>query len=445
MIPSSRDGRATEITLQLRLVSTKPWKSLFCVGIVAAALGVSVLLSSCSDARKVHAQPNASQDAATVAVAIARPVDLSHTVVLTAEFIPYQEIDVMAKIAGYIKQINVDIGDRVKQGQLLATLEIPEMTNELAKGEAAEQRSEAQVTQARDEVRRAQVGAQIAHLSYQRLAGVDKSQPGLVAQQEIDDAQSKDDSAAAQVSAAQSNLAAALQQVSVSKAEVARLKTMDEYTKVTAPFAGVITKRYANTGSMIQAGTASQTQAMPVVRLSENNLLRLILPVPESAVPTVHVGQRVDVRVPTLNRTFPGVVARFAEQVQLSTRTMSTEVDVPNPSLLLIPGMYAEVDLTLQHANQALAVPVTAVDYVANSEDGSSGGHSQKVGTVMLVTRDNRLESRHVKLGMETANRVEVLAGLAEGDAVVIGSRAGLEPGLLVKPKLTDMLAQNAK
>lgn len=426
-------------------MSTKPWKCLFYLGPAAAAVSLCVLFSSCSDALKLHAHPEGSKAAPTVAVAKARPADLSHTVVLTAEFIPYQEIDVMAKIAGYIKQINVDIGDRVKQGQLLATLEIPEMSDELAKGEAAAQRSEAQVTQARDEVRRAQVGAQIAHLSYERLAGVDKSQPGLVAQQEIDDAKSKDDSAEAQVSAAQSNLAAAIQQVSVSKAEVGRLKTMDEYTLVTAPFAGVITKRYANTGSMIQAGTASETQAMPVVRLSENSLLRLILPVPESAVPTVHVGQHVDVRVPTLNRTFPGVVARFAEQLQVATRTMSTEVDVPNPSLLLIPGMYAEVDLTLQHANQALAVPVTAIDFGANSDDTPAVGHGQKVGTVMLVTRDNRLESRRVSLGMETANRVEVLSGLADGDMVVIGSRDGLEPGTLVKPKLTDMLAENRK
>ena len=131
------------------------------------------------------------------------------------------------------------------------------------------------------------------------------------------------------------------------------MKTLIEYTRVTAPFAGVITKRYADTGSMIQAGTASQTQAMPVVRLSENSLLRLILPVPESAVPTVHIGQPVEVRVPTLNRSFPGRVARFTGKISSSTRTMETEVDVPNPNLVLMPGMYAEVDLTLAAAQSA--------------------------------------------------------------------------------------------
>ena len=160
-------------------------------------------------------------------------------------------------------------------------------------------------------------------------------------------------SAEAQVAAAKSALAAAEEQVNVNSADTQKVKTLMEYTRVTAPFAGVITKRYADTGSMIQAGTASQTQAMPVVRLSENSLLRLILPVPESAVPTVHIGQQVEVRVPTLNRSFPGRVARFADKLSPATRTMDTEVDVPNPSLVLMPGMYAEVDLTLGAATTA--------------------------------------------------------------------------------------------
>src|SRR5438309_112058 len=118
---------------------------------------------------------------------------------------------------------------------------------------------------------------------------------------------------------------------------------MYEYARVTAPFAGVITKRYADTGSMIQAGTASQTQAMPLVRLSENELLRLILPVPESVVPRIRIGEAVEVDVTALHRTFTGKVARFANKLQTSTRTMETEVDVPNPSMVLVPGMYAEV------------------------------------------------------------------------------------------------------
>jgi len=183
---------------------------------------------------------------------------------------------------------------------------------------------------------------------------------------------------------------------------------------------------------MIQAGTASQTQAMPVVRLSENSKLRLILPVPESSVATVHIGQQVEVRVPTLKRSFPGTVARFADKLSLATRTMDTEVDVLNPTLVLIPGMYAEVNLSLARRNGVLAVPVTAVDVDSDQTGGgASGGH------VMVVTPNNRVEVRKIALGLETANRVEVVSGLNEGDMVVIGGRASLQPGEEVRPKIT--------
>ena len=168
---------------------------------------------------------------------------------------------------------------------------------------------------------------------------------------------------------------------------------------------------------------------MPLVKLSENSRLRLILPVPESAVPTVHIGQQVEVKVPTMNRSFPGTVARFADKLALTTRTMDTEVDVLNPSLLLIPGMYAEVNLTLGERKGVLAVPMTAVD--------SEG----KTGQVMVVTPNQRIEVRKIELGLETADKVEVRSGLNEGDLVVIGGRASLQPGEEVRPKVVTMTA----
>jgi RND family efflux transporter MFP subunit len=354
--------------------------------------------------------------------------DLSRALVLTAEFKPYQEVDVMAKVAGYIKQINVDVGDRVKEGDLLATLEIPEMKDDLNRANAAVERSNADVTHANDEVRRAESANAIAHLSYTRLQEVARKKPGLIAQQEIDVAQSKDLETEAQVSAAKSALAAAREQVHVNNSDAAKVHTLMDYTAVTAPFTGVITKRYADKGSMIQAGTASQTQAMPVVRISENSLLRLILPVPESAVPTVHIGQQVEVRVPTLNRTFPGKVARFSGKLSLATRTMDTEVDVPNASLILIPGMYAEVNLTLNRHNAVLTLPVMAVDM-----EGETSGR------VMVITPNNRVEVRKISLGLETAQSVEVVSGLNEGDTVVLSGRSSLQPGQEVRPKATTM------
>lgn len=385
--------------------------------------------ASCSRTAKVEAEAAKSSDVPTVAVAKAAIEDLSHDLTLTAEFRPYQEVDLMAKVAGYVKSISVDVGDRVKQGQVLAILEIPEMADDRARAQAGVDRSQAEVTRAKDQLQQAQSSHDIAHLSYTRLDAVSKQRQGLVAQQEIDDVHGKDLVAEAQVSAARSNLAAAEEQVHVNEAELQRIKTMFDYTRVTAPFSGVVTKRYADTGSMIQAGTASSSQAMPLVRLSENSLLRLILPVPESAVPTVHIGQQVEVRVPTMSRSFPGLVKRFSDKVTMATRTMDTEVDVPNADLLIIPGMYAEVHLTLDRRNRVLTIPVAAVDL------GSDASSAQ----VTVITPDNHVELRKVQLGLETATKVEVRSGLKEGDMVVIGNRSGLRPGEEVRPKLTTM------
>jgi RND family efflux transporter MFP subunit len=412
----------------MRTFLPKPYAILF---VTAAAC----LTASCSKQAPVHASDSQAADIPTVAVAKVSTEDLSHGLVLTAEFKPFQEVDVMAKVAGFVKQINVDVGDRVKQGQLLATLEIPEMADDLRRADAAVVRARAEVTRAQDEQRRAESVHSIAHLSFQRISTVAEKKPGLVAQQEIDEAQSRDLVTEAQVAATKSALAAAQEQVNVNSADTQKVKTLMDYTRVTAPFTGVITRRYADTGSMIQAGTASQTQAMPVVKLSENSLLRLILPVPESAVPTVHIGQQVEVRVPTLNRSFPGRVARFAEKVSVATRTMDTEVDVPNPSLILIPGMYAEVNLTLDRRNKVLALPVMAVDMDnSDSEPGAA-----QTGQVMIVTPNNRVEKRKVTLGIESSNNVEIRSGLNEGDSVVLSGRATLQPGQEVRPKVTAM------
>lgn len=405
----------------------------------ALIAGLTMLLPSCSKRESVEASSPKNAEIATVAVAKVQVEDLSHDLIMTAEFKPYQEVNLMAKVAGYVKEITVDVGDHVKKDQVLATLEIPEMADDLRKADSSVRRSQADVRRAQDEVKRAESAHDLTHLSYQRLLAVVQKKPGLIAQQEIDDAQSKDQVAEAQLAAAKSALISAQEQVNVNNSDVERVKTLLDYTRVTAPFAGVVTKRYADTGSMIQAGTASQTQAMPVVRISQNTLLRLILPVPESVVPTVHIGQQVEVRVPTLNRSFPGKVARFSDKLSLATRTMETEVDVPNPSLVLIPGMYAEVDLSLAQRNAVLAVPVTAVDLDNEAAQPGGGKPAAAKGHVMVVTPNDRVEVRQIELGLETANKVEIRSGLNEGDMVVIGPRAGLQAGQEVRPKVTAM------
>jgi RND family efflux transporter MFP subunit len=395
--------------------------------IAAAAILLILATFACSRNGGVQAAPSAP-DARTVAVARATPADLSSGVNLTAEFEPYQEVDVMAKVSGYIREIKVDIGDRVSEGQLLASLEIPEMQDDLTRAAASIAEANADLAAARDELQRDESAHEMAHLSYTRILEVSKKEKGIVPQQEVDEVHSRDLVAEAQVSAAKSRIAACEQRIQVSQAEQSRYKTMYQYAQITAPFTGVVTKRYANTGSLIQAGTSSQTQAMPVVRLSQNNLLRLQLPVPESAVPLVRLGERVDVNVSALHRAFPGLVKRFSDKVDESTRTMKTEVEVPNPNLELVPGMYAEVDLITEQRKNVLAVPVEAID--------GAGGDAR----VFAVRPSGTVDIVPVRLGLESAQLVEVRSGeIRLGDQVVVGSRSGLKQGDKVDPKIVAL------
>lgn len=395
-------------------------------GACALPILMALIAGSCSK----HEQPVSAAAVPEPAVAAVRVTraDLTGSITLTGEFIPFQEVDVMSKVAGYIRAINVDVGDRVHPGEVLATLEVPEMENEMAHARASFDQANAQEAQAEDEVRRTESAYEMAHLSLTRIQNVAQREPGLVPQQEVDEVRSRDLESEAQVAAAKSNVAAARQRIQVMQADEDRLKTMHNYETIAAPFEGVVTKRYANTGAMIQAGTASQSQAMPVVRVSQNNLLRLILPVPESSVAQVSIGRAVSVRVPALNRTFSGRVARFTDKLQLSTRTMDTEVDVPNPSLTLIPGMYAEVDLELREHKGVLAAPPDAIDGI--------GADTR----VYKVDPQGEIRIVPVQVGLETAGEVEILHGVSEGDMLVAGRRTGLKDGDRVKPVVAAFL-----
>jgi RND family efflux transporter MFP subunit len=385
--------------------------------LVAACAGASCLLTSCRQSVV------AATDAPTVPTATVRPANLSNELVLTAEFTPYQDVDVMAKVAGYVKNIRVDIGDHVREGDLLATLEVPELQDEKAKATAGLAAAEANIITARGAVRRAEASASIAHLSFQRIQDVAIKQPGLVPKQEVDVAQAHDLEAAAQLAGAQSALQSAEQQKVQASSEQSRADAMLQYATIRAPFAGVITKRYANTGSMIQAGISSQTQAMPVVRLAENSLLRLMLPVPVNAVADIHNGDPVSVNVTTLGRTFPGKITRFSDSLSTATRTMDTEVDVPNHDGTLVPGMYAEVHLHLATRMNVLSVPVDAVDGL-----GTTVQH-------VYVMHGGELHLVKVTVGLQTPTQVEILSGLRNGDQVVVGRHSGLSDGEKVTPR----------
>ena len=310
----------------------------------------------------------------------------------------------------------------------MAVLEIPELEAQLQEDQAEIKNATNQVSRAQHELTRYQAQYKALHLQYTRLNGVFESQPGIVAQQEVDDAQGKDLAASSQVDAGQAALDAAKSQLSVAKAKLVHDQSLYDYSKITAPFTGIVTDRYANLGTLVQAGTGSSTQAMPLVRLSEDDLFRLVIPVPESYVPFIRVGDRVDVRVPALNRTFPGKVARFSVDVREDTRTMHTEVDVKNPDRILVPGLYADADLTLEHKEDIPSIPLQAVN------------HEGEKTSVFVVNSNHELEDRTVSLGLQTATDAEVVAGLHEGEEVVLSDRSGLKPGEKVIPKEVQVM-----
>jgi RND family efflux transporter MFP subunit len=382
---------------------------------------LAVLSSSCSH-REVSAKGNEPMATVTVGTTTVKTQPMAQHLTLSSELVPFEEIDVYAKEAGYVKELLVDYGAHVRKGQLMAVLEIPELEAQLRQDEAAIHAQSDEVERAKHDVGRVKAQHDVVHLQYERLASVAKSRPGLVAQQEVDDAQGKDLAAESQLDASQGAYQAAQSQLVVSKAKLTHDQVLYDYSKITAPFDGVITQRFANLGALMQAGTTS-TQATPLVRLSEENLYRLVIPVPETYVRYIRVGDPVEVKVPALGRSFQGKVARFSVEVNGSTRTMHTEVDVPNPSGQLIPGTYAEAVLTLNQRGNVLAVPLQAIV------------HEGDKTSVFVVTPDGRIEDRPVTVGIQTPNYTEVISGVQEGEQLVISDRSGLKPGQVVKPQ----------
>jgi RND family efflux transporter MFP subunit len=392
---------------------------------MALVILLSALTAGCGETHKADAGDPANLP--RVAVVKVQRKSLASTLEISSEFLPFQEIDVYAKVSGYIQKLYVDWGTHVKQGQLLAVLEIPELQQQLLQDEAAVRRADQDVSRAHEEQSRAESAYNVAHVTYKRLADVQKSRPELVAQQEIDVAQGKDLEASAGVSSSKDALAASEQALLASKAALEKDKAMFAYARMTAPFGGVVTQIYAYTGALLPAGTSSAKDQSALCRLSQNDLLRLVIPVPERAVADIRDGEQVEVEVSALKKTFSGKIARFSDQIDPTTRTMHTEVTVPNANYELVPGMYAGVKIPLHAVSNVLTVPVQAIQ---------STGTGQ--GTVLIVNSTNHLEKREVKVGLMTATDAEVLSGLSEAETIVFGEQNQFKEGELVAPQLVQ-------
>ena len=391
--------------------------------LLAGLASVATLGTAACGSKATGSKAQAAEVPSASVAAVTRGT-IVHTLNLAGQFQPYQVVDVHAKVSGYISNIYVDIGDKVRQGQVLAVLEVPELSAQLKGTIADVAQSKDEIVRAEHEVARAQSVHAALHADYTRLKQASKAQPGLIAEQELDDAQAKDLASESQIDAAKSALSAAKQKSAAASANHDRVSALEGYTKVTAPLDGVIIWRYADTGALIQAGTSSDTQSLPIVKLSQSGLLRLRLPVPEDAVSYIHEGATVNVRVDAVHRTFAGKVVRFTRNVSLATRTMETEIDVENKDLSLTPGMYANTAIQLEQHNNVLTIPEPAL-----LQDGNKT-------TVLVVDADHRVQIRNVSVGLQGSDRVEIRSGLQEGDLVITGAQSNFQSGEVVRPKL---------
>ncbi len=396
--------------------------------LIVLSLAIACLLGAVVIASRVRAggppHTHNGRDVIPAAVAIVKRADIGNAFTVAGEFDPYQEIEMHAKVSGYVRKINVDIGDRVKTGQVLAVLEVPELMAQLQGAGAGVRHSQQEVQRMQNEVTRDEAQYAALHANAQRLEEANRARPGLIAQQELDDAQAKDRAAAAQVESAKSALSAAHQQLEISQANNTQVSAMSDYTRIVAPFDGVVTWRYADTGALVQSGTSNSNSA-PVVKLAQINVLRLRIPVPESLAATVRIGQPADVTVQATGEHFTGKVARFTDALERTTRTMQVEIDVPNDTYKLQPGMYANVALQTQNHPDALTVPIQAVQ----QQNGKS--------SVLVVDQHNRVQPREIQTGLEAPDRIEVLAGLQEGDRVIMGNFGSYQAGQAVEPQVS--------
>ena len=398
-------------------------KSFAMVPAVLAVFCAALGFSGCRDSKGSSNAYAANVPSARAAAA--QRGDISRVLTLAGQFQPYQVVDVHPKVSGYMATINVDIGDVVHQGQTLAVLQVPELKAQLQSATFAMEQSKEEITRAQHEIDRAEATYTALHSESERLKQAAATRPGLIAQQELDNALAQDLSAQAQEDSAKSAMAAAKQHMGAATANKESVEALENYTNVTAPIAGVVIWRYADTGALIQGGTNSNDQTLPIVRIAQSQILRLRVPVPEDDVQFVHAGGQLQVRVDAINRSFIGKIVRFTRNVNFETRTMETEIDVDNKDLSIAPGMYANTLLQIEDRNNVVTIPVEALVL---------SGRQQ---TVYVLDGDNRVHTRSVQVGLQGQRLAEIVGGLNPGDRVVIGGQESYREGQRVNPLLT--------
>src|SRR5438093_981200 len=334
------------------------------LALVVAALVGQGIISGC----KPSTTETTKELAPPLAVQVVQPKrgSITRNVALPGEIKAYQQATLYAKVAGYLKTITVDKGDRVKEGDPIADIEVPEMLADLARYKAE---------------------VEVAELDYKRLGESQKKAPDLVVPQTVDNAKGKLD---------------------VAKASLERTETLLGFAKITAPFSGLITKRMVDPGAFIPAATSgSAAQNAAIVTLTDFNRVRVQVAVPELETSFIATDQPVRISVESLpGRSFDGKITRFSYALDDATKTMLAEIEMPNPKLELRPGMYALVKIGIERKEDAPLVPVEALVV-------------EKAGAFVFTVVENKAKKTPVKIGFNDGASVEIVSGIKSDQPVI--------------------------
>ena len=383
----------------------KPKYLIALAGVAALLVWLGLSARGRHDTHKtaVNAGPVEQLPLVTVIQPVTKPAVLSITLPASVEAL--DQATLYAKVSGYVQWINVDKGDRVKKGAVLAQLEVPEVDKQYQSALAAVQQAEA-------EQERAQAEATLKQVTYKRLVAVRQSKPDVLPQQEVDVAR-----AAYEVAQGDAKLAKA--KVSLARAEVGRLEAIRQFAKITAPYDGVITARFVDPGALIQLGSGSA--GSPVVTVASMDTVRVYVYVPEADVSYIDRGKPAMVLLNALpGKGFLGKVARFASALDPQTRTMKTEIDLANPGHRILPGMYGTTELKLAAEAQALFVPDPSI---RRDSDGRP---------FVFVVEQGRLRKMPVQTGLDDGSVIQV-KGLQGSETVVLSGTTNLEEGMAVR------------
>jgi RND family efflux transporter MFP subunit len=374
------------------------------IGVIVFGIALAVVFVIAFGVRRHHESlaVDAADDAAgarpTVDVVEIKSAPGAYPLTLPGQTAGWYQSTIFARVDGYIDSWTADIGDRVKAGQVLATIDTPELDQQLNAARAKAAASAAQVDVAASDV-------SIAKLTYQRWWDSPK---GVVSEQERQEKKAAYDSAVAQ-------LAEAKAQAQLDQADVSRYTAMKAFQKVVAPYDGVITARHVDIGDLVNAGSSGNTRAL--YNIAQSNVIRVFVDVPQKAAATIVIGLPAEVTSDQYpGRTFPGKVARSAMSIDPQTRTQRTEVDIPNTDLTLVPGMYVQVTFELnQHG--LVEVPAAAMLFRPTGMQ------------VAVVDSDSRVSFHPVTVAKDEGDFVELSDGVDAGDRVALNISSAIAPG----------------